>query len=87
MKRLRPGDQREHWICSGLLFAEDEFRRIDGYRELPRFMDILDARLNSSKVARTTALIKLALEAVVNNKESDVSRMRLSNVVLAQEPL
>ena len=50
-------------------------------------MDILDARLNSSKVARTTALIKLALEAVVNNKESDVSRMRLSNVVLAQEPL
>lgn len=55
VKRWRPGDQRERWICSGLLFAESKFRRIDGYRELPRFMDILDARFDSSKVARKTA--------------------------------
>lgn len=55
VKRWRPGDQRERWICSGLLFAESKFRRIDGYRELPRFIDILDARFNSSKVMRQTA--------------------------------
>lgn len=55
VKRWRPGDQRERWICSGLLFAESKFRRIDGYRELPRFIDILDARFDSSKVARKTA--------------------------------
>jgi len=55
VKRWRPGDQRERWICSGLLFAESKFRRIDGYRELPRFIDILDARLDSSKVMRKTA--------------------------------
>jgi putative transposase len=55
VKRWRPGDQRERWICSGLLFAESKFRRIDGYRELPRFIDILDARFDSSKVMRKTA--------------------------------
>ena len=55
VKRWRPGDQRERWICSGLLFAESKFRRIDGYRELPRFIDILDARFDSSKAMRKTA--------------------------------
>lgn len=55
VKRWRPGDQRERWICSGLLFAESKFRRIDGYKELPRFIDILDARLGSSKTMRRTA--------------------------------
>lgn len=55
VKRWRPGDQRERWICSGLLFAESKFRRIDGYRELPRFIDILDARFGSSKGVRKTA--------------------------------
>lgn len=55
VKRWRPGDQRERWICAGLLFAENKFRRIDGYRELPRFLDILDARFHSSKVMRQTA--------------------------------
>lgn len=55
VKRWRPGDQRERWICAGLHFAENKFRRIDGYRELPRFLDILDARFNSSKVMRQTA--------------------------------
>jgi putative transposase len=55
VKRWKPGDQRERWICSGLMFAESKFRRIDGYRELPRFIDILDARFDSSKVMRKTA--------------------------------
>lgn len=55
VKRWRPGDQRERWICSGLLFAESKFRRIDGYRELPRFIDILDARFGSSKTMTKTA--------------------------------
>ena len=55
VKRWRPGDQRERWICSGLLFAESKFRRIDGYRDMPRFIDILDARFDSSKAMRKTA--------------------------------
>jgi len=55
VKRWRPGDQRERWICSGLMFAETKFRRIVGYRELPRFIDILDARFDSPKAMRKTA--------------------------------
>ena len=55
VKRWKPGDQRERWIASGLLFAESKFRRIDGYRELPRFLDNLEARFDSSKVMRKTA--------------------------------
>jgi putative transposase len=55
VKRWRPGDQRERWICSGLAFAENKFRRIDGYRELPRFLDILDAQFGSPQAKRQTA--------------------------------
>jgi len=55
VKRWRPGDQRERWICSGLYFAEKKFRRIDRYRELPRLIDILDAKFASSKVISRTA--------------------------------
>ena len=43
------------WICSGLLFAEKRFRRIDGYRELPRLIDILDVQFASSKSLSRTA--------------------------------
>ena len=55
VKRWRPGDQRERWICSGLLFAENKFRRIVAYRELPRLIDILDSRFGPSKVVKKTA--------------------------------
>jgi hypothetical protein len=46
VKRWRPGDQLEHWVSSGLLPAEQQFRRIVGYRALLVFLSILDARGN-----------------------------------------
>lgn len=55
VKRWRPGDQRERWIGSGLLFAEQKFRRIDGYRELPQLITILDSQFASPKVKTQTA--------------------------------
>jgi putative transposase len=55
VKRWRPGDQRERWICSGLWFAEKKFRRIDGCRELPRLIDILDTQFGSSKAISRSA--------------------------------
>ena len=55
VKRWRPGDQRERWIGSGLLFAEQKFRRIDGYRELPKLIAILDSQFSSPKAKRHTA--------------------------------
>lgn len=44
VKRWRPGDQRERWVGSGLLFAESKFRRIDGYRSLPFLVGILEGQ-------------------------------------------
>jgi len=55
VKRWRPGDQRERWIGSGLLFAEQKFRRIVGYRELPQLITILDAQFASPKAKKQTA--------------------------------
>jgi len=44
VKRWRPGDQLERWVGSGLWVAEQQFRRIVGYRALPLFLSILEAQ-------------------------------------------
>src|SRR5215831_8527442 len=35
VKRWHDGDQRECWVGSGLLVAEKQFRRIQGYKQIP----------------------------------------------------
>ena len=37
VKRWYPGDQRERWVGSGLLVAENHFRRVKGYQLIPQF--------------------------------------------------
>ena len=49
VKRWRPGNQRERWIGSALIFAEQKFRRIVGYKALPKLIAILDVRKGNSK--------------------------------------
>ena len=49
VKRWRSGDQIERWVGSGLLVAEKQFRRIDGYRSLPGLLTALNADLKPSK--------------------------------------
>ncbi len=51
VKRGRPGSQIERWIGSGLLVAEKQFRRIDGYRAPPGLLAVLDAQQGQSKPA------------------------------------
>jgi transposase-like protein len=41
VKRWHDGDQRERWIGSGLLVAENQFRRITGYKLIPVLMETL----------------------------------------------
>jgi hypothetical protein len=41
VKRWRPGNQIECWVGSGLVVAEKQFRRIDGYRVLPGLLTAL----------------------------------------------
>ena len=35
VKRWHDGDQRERWVGSGLLVAEKQFRRVQGYQQIP----------------------------------------------------
>jgi transposase-like protein len=55
VKRWRPGDQIERWVGSGLLVAEKQFRRIDGYRALPGLVTLLDTQRGRSKAVSRVA--------------------------------
>jgi putative transposase len=50
VKRWHGGDQRERWVGSGLLVAENQFRRITGYKLIPHLMEELKT-LTPSKAA------------------------------------
>lgn len=55
VKRWRPGDQLERWVGSGLWVAERQFRRIVGYRALPVFLSLLEARGTQAKAGESAA--------------------------------
>ena len=55
MKRWRSGDQRERWIDSALLFAEQKFRRIVAYKAIPKLLAILDAQTGASRTVGRVA--------------------------------
>jgi putative transposase len=55
VKRWRPGNQIERWVGSGLVVAEKQFRRIDGYRALPGLITALEADLKQPKSAARVA--------------------------------
>ena len=55
VKRWRDGDQRERWIASGLIFAEQMFRRIVGCPAMPKLISILQAYTGDPKKVGKTA--------------------------------
>ena len=55
VKRWHDGDQRERWVGSGLLVAEKQFRRIQGYKQIPNLLSLvreLEARAPSKQVVK-----------------------------------
>jgi transposase-like protein len=42
VKRWHDGDQRERWVGSGLLLAEKQFRRVQGYKQIPNLLRELE---------------------------------------------
>ena len=38
VKRWREGDMRKRWTAAGMLVAEQQFRRIIGYRDLAKLI-------------------------------------------------
>jgi len=55
VKRWRDGNQRERWISSGLIFAEQKFRRIVGCLAMPKLVAILQADTGDLKKTGKTA--------------------------------
>jgi len=49
VKRWRAGDMRLRWTAAGLLAAEKQFRRVRGYRRMPKLLAALD--VGASEVA------------------------------------
>jgi len=47
VKRWHDGDQRERWVGSGLLVAEKQFRRIQGYKQIPNLIRELETLVPS----------------------------------------
>ncbi len=53
VKRWHDGDQRERWVGSGLLVAQKQFRRVQGYKQIPILIRELEALTpNQVEVAR-----------------------------------
>ncbi len=43
VKRWRDGDMRRRWCGAGLMRAEEKFRRVRGYKQIPQLLAALDA--------------------------------------------
>ncbi|MGQ0803255.1 MAG: IS256 family transposase, partial [Actinomycetota bacterium] len=41
VKRWRDGDMRLRWAAAGMQQAADQFRRVKGYKQLPKLADTL----------------------------------------------
>ena len=54
VRRWRGGDHRERWVGAGLWLAEKNFRRVKGYKHLPKLLDQL-ARLSTPPPAQAQA--------------------------------
>ena len=51
VKRWRDGDHIERWVGSGLLVAERQFRKVQGYREIPSLLTALANAVSKKTVA------------------------------------
>jgi transposase-like protein len=47
VKRWRGGDMRLRWTAAGLLMAEKQFRRVRGYKLMPRLLAALEAKTDA----------------------------------------
>ena len=56
VKRWREGDQIERWVGSGLLVAERQFRRVQGWQEIALFLASLANAVSKKPVAGGVAV-------------------------------
>lgn len=47
VKRWAPGDMRLRWAAAGMLAAQSQYRRVQGYRQLDRLAKVISAKVQS----------------------------------------
>jgi len=50
VKKWQGGDMKLRWVASGLLFAEEQFRRGKGYRDIPQLVAAMKALASGGKL-------------------------------------
>ncbi|MGQ9635872.1 MAG: IS256 family transposase [Bryobacteraceae bacterium] len=50
VKKWQGGDMKLRWVASGLLFAEEQFRRVKGYRDIPQLVAAIQALATGGKL-------------------------------------
>jgi len=56
VKRWRNGDQIERWVGSGLLVAEQQFRKVIGYRQIPLLLSSMADAVSHKPLAKKAAI-------------------------------
>jgi putative transposase len=56
VKRWREGDQIERWIGSGLLVAEQQFRKVIDFRQIPLLLSSTANVISSKPIAKKAAI-------------------------------
>jgi putative transposase len=56
VKRWRDGDMRKRWTAAGMLVAEQQFRRIIGYRNLAKLVIAIERHADRIKLATATTV-------------------------------
>jgi putative transposase len=56
VKRWREGDQIERWVGSGLLVAEQQFRKVIGFRQIPLLLSSLADAVSHKPIAKKAAI-------------------------------
>jgi len=51
VKKWQGGDMKLRWVPSDLLFVEEQFREVKGYREIPQLIAALNAATSGGKLA------------------------------------
>jgi putative transposase len=56
VKRWQEGDQIERWVGSGLLVAEQQFRKIIGFRQIPLLLSAMANAVSHKPIAKKAAI-------------------------------
>ena len=65
VKRWRDGDMRKRWTAAGLLVAEQQFRRIVGYRDLAKLVIAIERHATRDAVHRPATVTHNQVSEVV----------------------